>query len=292
MRQGEIIEGRGGLYTVRDEAGHQEQLWMKRRFRRDGLTPLPGDRVRFSPGSGEEKGWVEEILPRRSLCLRPPVANIDCMVIVVAPEPQPDWLLVDKLLLHARLQDILPLICVNKVDLDRSSLELAKRLYAGAGADCLGISAFTGEGLTELEALLKGRFGCLAGQSGVGKSAVLSRLMQVELTSGAISDRIGRGRQTTRHTSLLYHKELKMLDTPGFSLLNPPEGLEPEALPQHYPEFRPFEAGCRFQPCLHMSEPGCAVIRAEEEGLIDAQRMANYREMMGLIRQAWKERYD
>lgn len=292
MRRGEITEGRGGLYTVRDEQGREEQLWMKSRFRRDGLTPLPGDRVLFSPGSGEEKGWVEEILPRRSLSLRPPVANIDCMVIVVAPEPQPDWLLVDKLLLHARLQDILPILCINKLDLDRGCLEMAQRIYRKAGIDCLGLSAYTGEGFEELERLLTGRFGCLAGQSGVGKSAVLSRLMDVELVSGAISDRIGRGRQTTRHTSLLYHKGLKMLDTPGFSLLNLPEGMEPERLPELYPEFQPYLGGCRFQPCLHMSEPGCLVTEAEQAGQLDADRMANYRELMAQLRTAWKERYD
>ena len=292
MRQGEIIEGRGGLYTVRDEAGREEQLWMKSRFRRDGLTPLPGDRVRFSPGSGEEKGWVEEILPRRSLCLRPPVANIDCMVIVVAQEPLPDFLLVDKLLLHARMQDILPILVVNKADIGRDCFLAASRIYQGAGLQCLSLSAQTGEGFEALPQALEGRFGCLAGQSGVGKSAVLSRLMGVALESGAISDRIGRGRQTTRHTTLLYHKGLKMLDTPGFSLLNTPEGMEPEQLPRYYPEFEPYLGQCRFQPCLHMTEPGCAVIAAEQASQIDRDRMTNYRELMGLVREAWRGRYD
>lgn len=291
MMQGEITQGRGGLYTVRDLEGQEHVLWMKKKFRRESLRPLPGDRVLFSPDSGEEKGWVEEILPRSSLCMRPPVANIDCMCILVAPRPAPDWLLVDKLLLHASTQHILPILAVNKSDLGRASYEEAREVYRDAGLKVLSISAQTGEGFAELEEALSGRFGCLAGQSGVGKSAVLSRLMGLELESGMISPRIGRGRQTTRHTSLLYRGKLKLLDTPGFSLLNLPEGLEPGELPHHYPEFRPYEAACRFQPCLHLSEPGCRVIAAEDEGALSAQRMARYRELMALAQEAWRERY-
>lgn len=292
MRQGEIVQCRGGLCTVREENGGEQLLWIKKKFRRDSLTPLPGDRVLFSPGSGEEKGWVEEILPRRSLMARPQVANIDTMVIVVAVEPLPDWQLVDKLLLHASLQGILPIIAVNKSDLGEERFSEAAAIYGGGGIRCVKVSAFTGEGFADLEAALLGRFGCLAGQSGVGKSAILSRLMRTELISGDISLRIGRGRQTTRHTSLLYHNGLKMLDTPGFSLLELPEGLAPEELPHHYPEFEPYWQDCRFQPCLHLNEPGCAVKKAQQAGHIHPQRMAGYRDLAALVKSAWKERYD
>ena len=216
---GEIKEGRGGLYTVRDDAGQEHVLRAKKKFRRDSLTPLPGDRVRFTPRAGEEHGWLEEILPRSSLCVRPPVANVQLMVIVLAAEPAPDLLLVDKLLVMASLQDIAAVIAVNKGDLGMNCYQQVRESYAGAGIQVVAVSAHTGLGLQALEEIMRGRLSCFAGQSGVGKSALLSRLMEVELVSGEISGRIGRGRQTTRHTTLLYRDGLKVMDTSGFSLL-------------------------------------------------------------------------
>lgn len=292
MMQGEIKEGRGGLYTVRDDQGDEYVLRAKRKFRVDGMTPLPGDRVLFTPRPREEHGWLEEILPRSSLCLRPPVANIQMMVIVMAPQPQPDWLLADKLLIMAALQQIRPLLAVNKSDLDGGACaEIARATYAATGMQVISVSAQTGQGLDELSQAMKGSFCCLAGQSGVGKSALLSRLLGVELVSGEISHRIARGRQTTRHTTLLYEQGLKVLDTPGFSLLDLPQDLEPEALPGLYPEFVPYQAGCYFQPCLHNREPGCQVIQAEEAGELDAARLSRYRELLQQVTTTWRNRY-
>lgn len=292
MMRGEIREGRGGIYTVRDEQGQEHVLRAKKKFRRDGLSPLPGDRVLFTPGSGEEHGWLEEILPRSSLCLRPPVANITLMVIVIAPEPAPDFLLVDKLLVYASLQGIRPLIVANKSDLGREAFEQAAQTYKSLGAPILALSAETGEGLDVLQQEMQGELTGFAGQSGVGKSALISRVMQTELVSGAISDRIRRGKQTTRHTTLLYHEGMKVLDTPGFSLLELPRNLAPEQLPQHYPDFAPYEKDCRFSPCLHLAEPGCAVKAAEKRGEIDASRRARYAELMDTVKKNWRERYD
>ena len=292
MMQGEIKEGRGGLYTVRDQQGEEYVLRAKRKFRVDGMTPLPGDKVLFTPRPGEEHGWLEEILPRTSLCVRPPVANIQMMVIVMAPQPQPDWLLVDKLLIMAGLQQIKPLLAVNKSDLDGGACaEAARATYAATGMQVLSVSAQTGQGLEDLRQAMKGYFCCLAGQSGVGKSALLSRLLGVELVSGQISHRISRGKQTTRHTTLLYEQGLKVLDTPGFSLLDLPQDLEPEALPGLYPEFAPYQAGCYFQPCLHNREPRCQVIAAEENGELNAARMARYRELLQQVTTTSRNRY-
>ncbi len=292
MMKGEIKEGRGGIYTVRDEGGQEHVLRAKKKFRRDGLSPLPGDRVLFTPGSGEEHGWLEEILPRSSLCLRPPVANITLMVIVIAPEPAPDYLLLDKLLVHAGLQGIRPLIAVNKSDLGQACHEETACMYRSLGAPVLAVSAETGLGLDELRAHMKGELTAFSGQSGVGKSALISRVTGEELISGAISGRIRRGRQTTRHTTLLYHEGMKVMDTPGFSLLELPRDLEPERLPGLYPEFRPYEGRCRFSPCLHLSEPGCAVKAAEARGEIDPARRARYAELMDSVKKTWRERYD
>ncbi len=289
--RGVIVEGRGGLYTVRDEAGQTYTLRAQKKFRRDDIKPLPGDRVVFTPRSGEEHGWLEQIEPRSSLCLRPPVANIERMVVVAAPEPLPDWLLIDKLLLFARMQGIRPVLAINKSDLDQGQLhQQMTRVYRGADAQVLRVSAHTGEGLEALREAMRGGLSCLAGQSGVGKSALLSSLLGIDLVSGSISERIGRGRQTTRHTTLLYANGLQVLDTPGFSLLNIPSDLAPEDVPQYYPEFEGL-GPCRFQPCLHLSEPGCQVRQAVEAGDIDQSRMARYQELMALVKEVWDARY-
>lgn len=291
MLKGEIREGRGGLYTVRDEHGQEHVLRARGRFRLDGLTPLPGDRVMFSPRSGDEHGWVEQILPRVSLCPRPPVANIEIMLLVVAEEPLADWLLVDKLLLMARRQGITPVLAVNKCDLGHRTLDEARAAYARADVPVLAVSANTGAGMEQVRAHLRGGLSCLAGQSGVGKSALLSTLLGVDLVSGAISERTRRGKQTTRHTTLLYRDGLKVLDTPGFSLLDLPADMPPEELPHSYPEFEPYGHLCRFQPCLHRGEPGCAAGQAEKDGLLHPGRMARYRELLNQLDTAWRERY-
>ena len=292
MIKGEIKEGRGGFYTVRDETGQEHILRAKKKFRRDGISPLPGDRVMLSPGSGEEHGWLEEILPRASLCLRPPVANITLMVIVIAPEPVPDYLLVDKLLVYADMQGIRPLIAVNKSDIGMETYEKARDIYKSSGAPVIALSASSGQGLDELCSRMRGELTGFAGQSGVGKSALLSKVTGTELVSGAISDRIKRGKQTTRHTTLLYHDGMRVMDTPGFSLLELPRGMEPEQLSGYYPDFRPYEADCRFNPCLHLTEPGCAVKKACEAGDINASRLLRYGELMETVKKTWRERYD
>ena len=292
MIKGEIKEGRGGFYTVRDETGQEHILRAKKKFRRDGISPLPGDRVMLSPGSGEEHGWLEEILPRASLCLRPPVVNITLMVIVIAPEPVPDYLLVDKLLVYADMQGIRPLIAVNKSDIGMETYEKARDIYKSSGAPVIALSASSGQGLDELCSRMRGELTGFAGQSGVGKSALLSMVTGTELISGAISDRIKRGKQTTRHTTLLYHDGMRVMDTPGFSLLELPRGMEPEQLSGYYPDFRPYEADCRFNPCLHLTEPGCAVKKACEAGDINASRLLRYGELMETVKKTWRERYD
>ena len=292
MIKGEIKEGRGGFYTVRDETGQEHILRAKKKFRRDGISPLPGDRVMLSPGSGEEHGWLEEILPRASLCLRPPVANITLMVIVIAPEPVPDYLLVDKLLVYADMQGIRPLIAVNKSDIGMETYEKARDIYKSSGAPVIALSASSGQGLDELCSRMRGELTGFAGQSGVGKSALLSMVTGTELISGAISDRIKRGKQTTRHTTLLYHDGMRVMDTPGFSLLELPRGMEPEQLSGYYPDFRPYEADCRFNPCLHLTEPGCAVKKACEAGDINASGLLRYGELMETVKKTWRERYD
>jgi len=248
--------------------------------------------VTFLPGEGEEHGWLEDILPRCSQCLRPPVANVTLQLIVVAPEPAPDLLLVDRLLIRARQQQMNVLVVVNKCDIDPAVAQLMREQYAGANAPVYAVSAKRGEGLDALRAAMAGQLCCMTGQSGVGKSTLLNALLGLELETGAISERIKRGKNTTRHAELLMKDGLRVLDTAGFSLLELDEGMEPIALKELYPEFEEYEGECRFTPCYHDREPGCAVTAACEAGKIDPQRLERYRQLLGEVRQTWRERYD
>ena len=261
MVEGQIIEGRGGLYTVRDGAGSAYVLRAKKKFRRQRMTPLVGDCVLFTPGEGEEHGWLEEILPRKSECLRPPVANITLLAVVIAPAPAPDWLLVDKLLLGAHMQGMHTLLVANKCDLGDEAAQTALRDYEKADTPVLRLSAQAGEGLDSLRERMQGETVCFAGQSGVGKSTLLNALLGLELETGAIS-RIERGKHTTRHASLIEQGGLRVMDTPGFSLLEFEQVMDPVELMNYYPEFAPYMGQCR------------------------------YRELLDKTRQVWRERYD
>ncbi|MBO4836929.1 MAG: ribosome small subunit-dependent GTPase A [Clostridia bacterium] len=291
MTEGQIIEGRGGLYTVRDGSGRSYVLRAKKKFRREQMTPLVGDRVLFTPGEGEKHGWLEQILPRASRILRPPVANISLLAVVIAPSPAPDWFLVDKMLLGARMQEIRCVLVVSKCDLDQDTAVIASRDYAGAGVDLHFVSAIQGTGLEKLRTALRGQTVCFAGQSGVGKSTLLNALLGLALQTGDIS-RIERGRHTTRHASLITCGDISVMDTPGFSLLEFDEVMDPVLLADYYPEFAPYRGKCRFQPCYHGSEPGCAVQQAARQGLISSARAVRYTELLQQARQQWRDRYD
>ena len=292
MLKGLIVEGRGGIYTVVDGVQHAYVLRAKKKFRRQQMTPLVGDRVLFSPGDNEEHGWLEEILPRDSLFLRPPVANIGLLCIVVSPAPQPDWHLVDKLLLSCRMQRITPMIIVNKNDLDGGTFEIARESYLKSDTDTVSVSAATGQGMQKLSEKLSGRLCCFTGQSGVGKSTLIAALLGITVETGGISLRIARGKQTTRHTSILRGNGLMALDTPGFSLLDAPEHMDPVLVRDFYPEFMPYFGDCRFAPCFHDTEPGCAVSEAAARGDISSTRLSRYRDLLGEIKKNWRERYD
>ena len=290
--EGVIVKGVGGLYYARGEDGGTHVLRARGIFRRRHITPMVGDRVRFTPGQGEEHGWVEEILPRESQLVRPPVANVRYLVIVLAPAPAPDYLLIDTLIAMALRQGIRPALVVNKCDLDGGTYEAVRSDYAGLGAPLLAVSARSGQGMDGLRSLLASGVCCLAGQSGVGKSTLLCAATGLRLQTGEISQKIHRGRHTTRHAELLFSGEYRVLDTPGFSLLELWEGLEPIRLKEYYPEFAPYEGQCRFSPCYHLSEPGCAVLKAARAGEISQARLERYHLLLKKAQEAWRNRYD
>lgn len=290
--EGVIVKGVGGLYYARGEDGGTHVIRARGIFRRRHITPMVGDRVRFTPGQGEEHGWVEEILPRESQLVRPPVANVRYLVIVLAPAPAPDYLLIDTLIAMALRQGIRPALVVNKCDLDGGTYEAVRSDYAGLGAPLLAVSALSGQGMDGLRSLLASGVCCLAGQSGVGKSTLLCAATGLRLQTGEISQKIHRGRHTTRHAELLFSGEYRVLDTPGFSLLELWEGLEPIRLKEYYPEFAPYEGQCRFSPCYHLSEPGCAVLKAARAGEISQARLERYHLLLKKAQEAWRNRYD
>ena len=290
--EGSILRGIGSFYTVLcDEDGREYTLRAQKKLRHQKLTPMVGDRVRFTPGQGEEDGWLEEILPRRSMLVRPSVANVDMLMLVVASVPAPDLLLCDKLILRATQGSMTPAICVNKIDLGDGLAQQIEAEYAGTQLRVFSVSAHTGEGVGALREAMRGRVTCLAGQSAVGKSSLLNALFGLSLETGGLSRKTERGRHTTRRAEMMALDGMFVLDTPGFSLLEIEDGMEPEAFAQLYPEYNALSGACRFQPCLHDKEPGCAVHAAVDRGELSAARWARYRELLGEVLEKWKGRY-
>lgn len=286
------MRGIGSFYTVLcDEDGQEYTLRAQKKLRHQHMTPMVGDAVRFTPGQGEENGWLEEILPRRSVMERPSVANVDMLMLVLASVPQPDLLLCDKLILRARKGGMAPAICVNKIDLGTELAQEIAQEYAGTELRVFSVSARTGEGIAALREQMCGRVTCLAGQSAVGKSSLLNALFGLSLETGGLSRKTERGRHTTRRAEMMALDGMFVLDTPGFSLLELEKGIEPQDFAQLYPEYNALAGGCRFQPCLHDREPGCAVHAAVERGELSAARWARYRELLGEVREKWKGRY-
>ena len=291
--EGVLVKGIGSFYTVRTEQGAEFTVRCKKKFRRERMTPMVGDRVRFTPGQGEEHGWLEEILPRKTECLRPPVANVTMLVIVLAPVPEPDMLLADRQISRALIQGMDVAIVVNKSDLDPDLAGRIRREYAAAGIPVFGVSALRQTGLQKVrDEMASGGLCCLTGQSGAGKSTLLNALLDLNLETGNISRKISRGKNTTRHTELIEKNGLRVMDTAGFNLLEAENALEPEKLKERWPEFAAYEGKCRFRECLHDREPGCAVTEAARRGEISEERLGRSRQLLAEAREVWRERYD
>lgn len=260
-----------------------------------GQALLVGDRVRclrLPDGSGR----IEAVLPRRNRLARPPVANVDQVLLVFTLfDPPLNLELVDRILVLAAREGLSAVLALNKADLwtdgDREEAARLTALYGKPGYPCFHVSARSGEGIAALRAQLGGgRVTVLAGPSGAGKSSLLNALdAGLGLRTGALSDKAGRGRHTTRHVELLPLGSGWVADAPGFSRVDL-EGLSPRDLARAFPDLAAWEGGCRFQGCLHHREPGCAVTAAVAAGAIDARRHARYVKFLEEVQAAARRR--
>lgn len=290
---GKIMKGIAGFYYVGVVESGVYECKAKGIFRKDKIKPLVGDDVEIDVLNEEEKlGNIVKILPRRSELIRPAVANIDqALVIFAAREPKPNLSLLDRFLVIMEKQDIPVIICFNKQDLcDEEEVGRLKGIYEACGYPVVLASAKQGEGIEEIKSLLRGKTTTVAGPSGVGKSSLTNLLQnEVQMETGEISKKLGRGRHTTRHSQIIQIEEDTWLyDTPGFTSFYVEE-IEKEELRFYFREFSKYEGTCRFQGCTHTHEPGCMVKNALEEGKISKERYENYLELYGELKE--KRRY-
>jgi ribosome biogenesis GTPase len=288
-KNGVIIKGVGGFYTV-DIGGPTVVCRARGRLRHENMIPTIGDRVVITllpDGSGR----LESIEKRRNIFSRPSVSNIDCMVIVVSEAPPiSDTLVIDTMTVSAELKGIDSVICINKCDIDPS--HTLYEIYHNAGYPVFRVSAETGEGIDALCDELRGRTCAFTGNSGVGKSSLLNRIEPgLSLKVGEVSERLGRGKHTTRHVELFRLScGAIVADTPGFSAFEfgQTEGFEKDALKGAFPDFRPFAEKCRFIGCSHIKDEGCAVREAAENGRIEQSRYVSY---VRLVQDAESQEY-
>lgn len=289
--QGRIIRGIGGFYDVLMQSGDTIRCKARGRFRNDGITPMVGDLVEISvPETGFAS--MDDILPRTNALLRPPVANIDLLVIVLsACVPKPDFLLADKLLIQAKTLKIEPLLVLNKIDAAKPEIkEEFLSDYAAFGT--LLSSSRTEENIDALKTALTNHVSCFAGQSAVGKSSLLNALFpQLSLETGELAKRTDRGKHTTRQAELWPFLGGAVLDTPGFSLFEMSE-LSQDALNTCYPEFDGVYTECRFSGCRHNAEPDCAVKALLAQGKLTQGRYTRYLEIQKEIEEKRKHKYD
>lgn len=287
------MKGIAGFYYVGVAESGVYECKAKGIFRKDKIKPLVGDDVEIEVLNEEEKlGNIVKILPRRSELIRPAVANIDqALVIFAAREPKPNLSLLDRFLVIMEKQDVPVIICFNKQDLcDEEEVGRLKEIYEACGYPVVLASAKQGEGIEEIKSRLRGKTTTVAGPSGVGKSSLTNLLQnEVQMETGEISKKLGRGRHTTRHSQIIQIEEDTWLyDTPGFTSFYVEE-IEKEELRFYFREFSKYEGTCRFQGCTHTHEPGCMVKNALEEGKISKERYENYLELYGELKE--KRRY-
>ncbi|SMP46911.1 ribosome small subunit-dependent GTPase A [Anoxynatronum buryatiense] len=288
MIKGRIVKAISGFFYVQTNEG---VITCKGRgiLKKKEVTPLVGDEVEVTVTQHEvSEGMLELIYRRHNELIRPPVANVDQVLVVFAHQkPAPNFVLLDRILVMAESQQLPVIICFNKMDMNSSQEdEKLMKAYKQAGYQVLHVSAATGEGLSTLKSSLQAHTTALAGTSGVGKSTLINSLFPgFSLETGKLSVRINRGKHTTRHSELFQvNDETWLMDTPGFSTLTV-DYLEKEEVRHYFREIEAVQEKCRFSSCLHLEEPGCFVKEAVNIGDIHSNRYQNYKQIIEEIRQ-------
>lgn len=275
------MKGIAGFYYVHVEGHGVYECKAKGIFRKEGVKPLVGDNVELDVLDETEKlGNIRQILPRRNALLRPAVANVDqALVLFAIVKPNPNFNLLDRFLIHMERQQLPTVICFNKEDIaSDQEKEALRKSYETCGYQVLFISVLENRGVERVKRILEGKTTTLAGPSGVGKSSLINRLApHISMETGEISEKIARGRHTTRHSEIIpLGRETYIMDTPGFTSLAISD-ITKEELGGYYPEFREYEPFCKFRGCAHLSEPSCGVKEAVEAGKISQVRYENYK---------------
>ncbi len=277
---GKIVKGIGGFYYVTVAGGACYECKAKGVFRNKSIKPHVGDNVEIDILDEEKKlGNIAKVLPSFNKLIRPAVANVDQTVIIFAvAEPEPNFNLLDRFLVTMEQQDVPSIICFNKADIEGSAETRSKcESYKKSGYKVIFVSAETGLGMDELRAMLLGKTTVFAGPSGVGKSSTLNAISpNANVATGVLSEKIKRGKHTTRHSELMYIEDgTYIMDTPGFSSLTI-EGVEEDDLKNYFPDIVGYTGKCRFNMCNHIKEPDCLVKAAVEAGDISPVRYNNY----------------
>lgn len=287
---GKILKGIAGFYYVHGTDGNLYECKAKGIFRNKNVKPLVGDDVEISIlDEAEKKGNIDQIYSRKNALIRPLVANVDqALVLFSITHPEPNLNLLDRFLVMMGVQEVPVKICFNKIDLvDDEKILFMKNIYKEAGYPVYFTSTYEKKGMEEVRDLLQGKTTVLAGPSGVGKSSLINLICpKADMETGNISEKIQRGKHTTRHSELFgVGKETYMMDTPGFSSIYI-ENMECGELKAYFPEFNAYEEACRFLGCVHIGEKTCGVKDAVENGKINRNRYENYR----LLYQELKEK--
>lgn len=288
-KTGLILKGIGGFYYVK--AGDTVYECKARGvFRRNAITPLVGDHVKLLIEENQSPA-IAEILPRKNSLIRPPMANLDQLVLVAATcDPAPSTLVIDKIIAAAEDKGISPILVISKIDLEQA--QWLRDIYEPIGFPVVLVSSATGEGVEQVKELLRGKITAFTGNSGVGKSSLLNQIdRRFCLETGEISRKLGRGRHTTRQVELFpLEGGGYVADTPGFSAIQMEryDVVHKEQLPYCFREFEPFLDQCRFPSCSHTCEKGCAVLEAVREGKISRSRHESYVALYQEVKD-WKE---
>lgn len=293
--QGKIIKGIAGFYYVYVENKGIYECKAKGKFRNKSIKPLVGDNVMVDIIDEEKKkGNISEILERKNQLIRPAVANVDqAMIVFAVKKPNPNLNLLDRFLVMMEFQNIETIICFNKTDIgDDDYMNQLQTIYQKAGYKVMFASATEEQGVDEIKKMLKGKSTVFAGPSGVGKSSMLNALTKdYKMETGAISEKIGRGKHTTRHSEIFnIDSNSYVFDTPGFSSLFIP-GMTKEKLQHCFPEMPQYEPECRFTGCAHINEPDCGIKNALEQGKIARERYENYVLLYKELEQLEKNKY-